>query len=197
MIDRILKYFGIGRMKKSVAERAPASNPKTSSIIRILKGDYLHQQGMDGLVFFLPEDLSWQGPINTALLARIGDKLDTYILENLDEPKRGHAFALPADMWDGPRLIVAIVPRWDGGLNDEERTFRACFRHILLRAEEEQIGILAIPALGAGRKDFPMQKAARLTLGEIQSHIFRHIRELRIVCKSDDMLNEYRNLMKN
>ncbi len=149
------------------------------------------------MAFFLPEDLSWQGPINTALLARIGDKLDTCVLDHIGQTKRGHAFALPADLWDGPRLIVAIVPRWDGGVNDEEHTFRACYRHILLCAEEERIGVLALPALGAGRKDVPIQKAARLALGEIQCHIFRHIRELRIVCKNENMLSPYRNLMKN
>lgn len=56
------------------------------------------------------------------------------------------------------------------------------------QAEAERIGVLAIPALGAGRKDFPVRKAGRLLLSIIRAHSFRHIREVRIVCKTTEMM---------
>lgn len=181
-------------MDESLAELAPPSNPETSCIIRILEGEYVHQQGIDGLVSFLPEDLSWQGPVNSVLLQEVGHKLDEYILENVIRPKRGEVFAVPADIWHGPRLLFAIVPKWDGGMNDEERVLKKCFKNSLLKAEQERIRVLAMPALGAGRKDFPVRKAGRLVLNSIRNHSFSNIEEVRIVCKTTEMMAVYQEL---
>ncbi len=165
-----------------------------SSVIRILEGEYVHQDGVDGLVSFIPEDLSWQGPINSVLLQEVGQKLDDYILEHVISPKRGTVFTVPADIWGGPRLFFAVVPKWDGGMDDEERVLKQCFKNALLIAEQEGIKILAMPALGAGRKDFPIRKAWRLVLNAIQSHNFQNIQEVRIVCKTYEMMEVYREL---
>lgn len=194
MIDKIRQIlFGL-HIGESLAEPQPPSNPETSSIIRILEGEYVHQAGIDGLVSFIPEDLSWQGPINSLLLREVGQKLDDYILEHIITPKRGTVFAVPANMWDGPRLLFAVVPKWDGGMDDEERVLKQCFKNSLLMAEKEGIKVLAMPALGAGRKDFPVRKAGRLVINAIRNHKFQTIEEVRIVCKTHEMMEAYQEL---
>jgi len=190
-IKDALASFHIG---ESLAEVIHPSNPETASIIRILEGDYVHQEGVGALVSFIPEDLSWQGPVNSVLLREVGQKLDDYILEHIVQPRRGDVFTVPADIWAGPRLLFAVVPKWDGGMDDEERVLKKCFRNSLMVAEQERIKILAMPALGAGRKDFPIRKAGRLVLNAIRDHRFEHIQEVRIVCKTAEMAAAYREL---
>jgi O-acetyl-ADP-ribose deacetylase (regulator of RNase III) len=187
----VKQEFNIG---ESLAEPRSPSNPESSAIIRILEGEYVHQEGIEALVSFIPEDLSWQGPINSILLREVGQKLDDYILETVVRPKRGDVFSVPADIWDGPRLLFAVVPKWDGGMDDEERVLKKCFKNSLLLAEELGIGVLAMPALGAGRKDFPIRKAGRLILNAIRTHHFSTIKEVRIVCKTSDMMEVYQDL---
>jgi hypothetical protein len=146
------------------------------------------------MVSFLPQDLSWAGPINRLILQEVGPKLDNYVLENVIAPKSGTIFAAPDDIWAGPRLLFAIVPKWDGGLYDEERVLKACFRNSLLLAEREKMAVISFPALGAGRKDFPMRKAARLIINCIRAHRSHHVKEVRIICKTQDMMDTYQEL---
>lgn len=190
-VDKLIRKL---RMEESVAEPPVSSNPQISALIRILEGEYVHQEGIDGLVSFIPEDLSWQGPINSVLLREVGQGLDDYILENVIAPKRGQVFAIPADIWDGPRILFAVVPKWDGGMDDEERVLRKCYRSVLALAEELNLGVLTIPALGAGRKDFPVRKAGRLLLSIVGAYPFRKLKEVRIVCKSAEMMQVYKEL---
>lgn len=191
LIKQIKNELNIG---VNLAELHPPSNPQNTCSIRISEGEYVHQTGIDALVSFIPEDLSWQGPINSILLREVGQRLDDYILENVVSPKRGQVFAVPASIWDGPRLFFAVVPKWDGGMDDEERVLKRCFRNALLLAEKEKIAVLAMPALGAGRKDFPIRKAGRLVLNAIRMHHAKSIQEVRIVCKTSEMMAAYREL---
>ena len=202
MINKIKQILFNLHIGESLAELRTPSNPqihpqtfpKASSVIRILEGEYVHQEGIEGLVSFIPEDLSWQGPVNSVLLREVGQKLDEYILEHIISPKRGTVFTVPADIWNGPRLLFAVVPKWDGGMDDEERVLKQCFKNALLMAEREGIKILALPALGAGRKDFPIRKAGRLLLNAINKHHFQMIEEVRIVCKTHEMMVAYKEL---
>ncbi|OIN87433.1 MAG: hypothetical protein AUJ12_01475 [Alphaproteobacteria bacterium CG1_02_46_17] len=151
----------------------------------------MEQEGVESLVFFMPEELSWQGLLNAAILVRFGPKLDEYILDHAVKPKRGDVFLIPADVSPYPRLILGILPKWDGGMDDEERALKKCLRGMIEKAEEAGVSSIAFPALGMGNKDYPIRKAARLTMGVLSSFPYKNLREIRVVCKSPDMYDAY------
>lgn len=157
-----------------------------------MKGAYHEQTGLDGLVSFLTEDLSWKGPVNADLLVRVGSGLDTYVLENVYRPKRGSAFAVPRDLWAGPQLIFAIISNWDDGMDDEERVLRRCIRATLELAEAQSIRVLGIPAIGGRHKDYPMAKAARLIITTLREHQYFCLEEIRLICKTDELFAAYK-----
>lgn len=170
------------------------SNTQKSPIIRIVEGIYPDHLDVDGMAAFLPENLSWQGPVNTVLLEQVGPELDKYILEHIHAPKSGTAFAVPQGIWEGPKILFAVVPNWDGGMDDEDRALKKCTRSLLELAEEEKLTSLAIPALGASRNDYPMRRAARLVISAIYEHHFGSLNEVRIVCKTAQMMQAYKEI---
>lgn len=170
------------------------SNTQKSPIIRIVEGAYPDHLDVDGMAAFLPENLSWQGPVNTVLLEQVGEELDKYILEHIHIPKSGTAFVVPKGIWTGPRILFAIVPNWDDGMEDEDRALKKCTRSLLQLAEEEKLKSLAIPALGASRNDYPLRRAARLVMSTIYEHNFVRLNEVRIVCKTTQMMQAYKDV---
>ncbi len=179
-------------MTESLSDTAQPANSQTTPVIRIVQGSILEQGGLDGLVSFLPENLAWQGPVNRVILERIGHKLDTYILDHVHAPRRGSAFTVPINIWNGPRLIFAVIEPWDGGLGDGDRMLRKSLRCVLDIADGEGVAILGIPALGQGNSDFPMRRAARLMAAEIRESPYSELREVRMVCKTPELYETYR-----
>ncbi|MFA7275288.1 MAG: macro domain-containing protein [Pseudobdellovibrionaceae bacterium] len=180
-------------MSQSVAEHAASANPERKNVqIRITHGHYTDVRDCGAMVFFMPENLEWKGPVNTDILAHVGPKLDDYVLEHVIKPKAGNAYAIAPDIWDGPRLIVAILPVWDWGMNDEERALKRCYRQILDVAEQEGIESLSLPAFGAGRREYPTRKAARWLMSVLREREYSRLREVQIVCKTVEIFVDYR-----
>ena len=180
-------------MTKSLSDTAQPANSQTVPVIRIVQGSLLEQAGLDAIVSFLPENLAWKGPINKVLLQQVGEKLDTYILDHVHAPRRGTAFAVPANLWGGPRLIFAVIEAWDGGMGDGDRMLRKSLRCVLDIAAREGVKVLGIPALGQGNSDFPMRRAARLIASEVREVPLTHLREVRLVCKTPELFQSYRD----
>lgn len=180
-------------MTKSLPDAAQPANSQTTPVIRIVQGSLLEQTGLDAIISFLPENLAWKGPVNRVILERVGPALDAYILDHIHAPRRGTAFTVPAGLWDGPRLIFAVVEPWDGGMGDGDRTLRKSLRCVLDIAVREGVTVLGIPALGQGNSDFPMRRAARLMAAEIRERPLPQLREVRLVCKTPELFQSYRD----
>ncbi len=178
-------------MSKSLADQTATSNPQMTPKLRVIQGNFMEQQGMEAMVFFMPEELSWDGALNAAILARFGPKLDEYILEHAVKPKRGDVFLISEQVSAAPRLILGILPKWDGGMDDEERALKKCLRSMIEAAEEAGLRSIAFPALGMGHKDYPIRKAARLTLSVLSTFPYKNLREIRLVCKSREIFDAY------
>lgn len=178
-------------MSQTLADENASSNPEKSLKLRILQGDFLSASDGATRVFFMQEDLSWEGDLGKAILGEVGPQLDEYILEHLIQPKRGEAFFIPANVGCGRAYIVGILPEWDGGMDDEERALKKCIHSILERAEEHGILSLAIPALGMGKKDYPVRKAARLILSVLTTFPYKTLKDVRVVCKTPTIYESY------
>lgn len=52
MRKTVEKFIKKLRMEEAAAEAAVSINPENSSLIRILEGEYIHQQGVEEFVIF-------------------------------------------------------------------------------------------------------------------------------------------------
>lgn len=162
----------------------------------MVQGDLLAQEGAEAVVSFLPEDLSWEGPVNRQILIAAGPALDEFILEHVIKPKAGDVFVTKGFGLPFNYLIFGIIQSWDGGLDGEERNLKNCLRNISQLIENKKILSVAIPSIGGGRKDFPVARAARLMISAIAENIPSGLREIRIVCKTPEAAKAYAEVMR-
>ncbi len=174
-------------MTSTLPDTPPTSNPQKPIKLRIVQADFLQftqSQETDARGFFLPENLSWESSLGLRILAHYGPKLDVHLLENFIQPKRGDSFLLPVQIASSPRLVVGVLPKWDGGMDDEERALKKCVTGMLESCDRAGFRTLAFPALGMGGRDYPPRKAARLMMSCIDSYPYRSLQEVVIVCKT-------------
>ena len=71
-------------------------------------------------------------------------------------------FDLPA-RW----VIHAVGPVWRGGNADEDASLASCYRNSLALAQAHGVRTIAFPAISTGVYGFPMERAARIAIGEV------------------------------
>jgi len=59
-------------------------------------------------------------------------------------------------------IIHTVGPIWRGGKNDEARTLANCYRSSLQLAVENEIKIVAFPAISCGAYGYPIKEAAQI-----------------------------------
>ena len=95
-------------------------------------------------------------------------------------------------------VIHTVGPRWKGGGDDEEQMLANCYRHSLELAEKCFVRTIAFPAISTGAYAFPIDKACRIALVEIQKFLAKNktIDKVTLVCFDSDAYNEYLSLIK-
>lgn len=182
-------------MNEDIPNLSPFSNAQRVQTLRIVHGELLEQTDLQALVSFLTEDLSWGGPVNQLLLKAAGPRLDEYVLAHIIKPRPGDVHLAPAFGLPFKYLIFCIIPKWKDGLGNEEKLLRACYRNAIELAARHGIGSVGVPALGAGRSDFPLHRAARLAVTSLKEAVGPEIEEIRIVCKSRESFDTYREVV--
>lgn len=84
------------------------------------------------------------------------------------QAKRTGGHGLPA-RW----VIHAVGPVWRGGDDDEDALLASCYRESLARAVEVSARSIAFPAISTGVYGFPLERATRVALREVQSGLER------------------------
>jgi O-acetyl-ADP-ribose deacetylase (regulator of RNase III) len=104
---------------------------------------------------------------------------------------RGHG--LPA-RW----VIHAVGPVWHGGDADEDALLAACYRGALALAAERGLATLAFPAISCGVYGFPIARACRLALAEIDAFLARAARPETVLLVAFDgaVHREYASLLR-
>src|SRR5688500_18939203 len=72
-------------------------------------------------------------------------------------------FDLPA-RW----VIHAVGPVWRGGSANEDALLASSYRNSLALAQDHGIRTIAFPAISTGVYGFPMERAARIAIGEVK-----------------------------
>lgn len=184
-------------MTEDIPNLSPFSNAQRVQTLRVVHGELLEQTDLQALVSFLTEDLSWGGPVNQRLLKAAGPRLDDYVLETLVNAKPGHVYLAPAFGLPFKNLIFCVIPKWRDGLGNEEKLLRSCYRNAIHLASDHRIGSVGVPALGVGRHEFPLRRAARIALSSLKDAVTPEIEEIRIVCKSKESYDAYSELVSS
>jgi O-acetyl-ADP-ribose deacetylase len=101
-------------------------------------------------------------------------------------------FDLPAT-W----VIHTVGPVWGGGHNGEDELLASCYRNSLALARELGVATIAFPAISTGAYGFPMERAARIALGEVFSELERSAGLERVVfaLRGDEALRIHRHAL--
>ena len=88
-------------------------------------------------------------------------------------------------------IIHTVGPIWSGGDNGEDDLLAGCYRNCFALAELHGIKTIAFPAISAGVYGFPMERACRIALREMVSHLEKSKMDVIAVCFSKKALECY------
>ena len=165
--------------------------------IKIIKGDITKQTGIDAIVCGIYPDMTLEGSLNASVMAAAGAQLDEFILANIYKPRIGDAFATPPFSLPVWHIIFTVVPRWRDGFFHEDVQLLRGFRAAMALAQRMQLKSVAFPALGSGRKKFPVSRAARIALQGIADRESGQFDEIRVVCNRDDVYEAFVDRLKS
>jgi len=102
--------------------------------------------------------------------------------------KLTRGYRLPAK-W----IIHTVGPVWKGGGHDEDRLLADCYRNSLKLAQESGIRSVAFPSISTGAYAFPVDRAARIALEQIEAHFEQNTmpEKVLIVCFDEHTFGQY------
>ncbi len=183
---------------KPLKQKLQPKPPKYIQKIRLFHGEILDHEDCDALVSFVTADLSLGGPLNKAYLTKAGEELGDYIAENVIQPRPGETFLCPPFNMPNKHVMLAVLPKWEDGLQNEDRQMLRCYRNAIQIMQDNDLHSIAFPALGFGRLNFPHIRFARLALRGILESLEKGkgAEEVRIVCKERGMVDIYATHLK-
>jgi O-acetyl-ADP-ribose deacetylase len=106
--------------------------------------------------------------------------------------KRTKGYNLPAS-W----VIHTVGPVWRGGDHDEDRLLADCYRNCLKTAQESGIRTIAFPSISTGAYGFPVDRASRIAIAEIEKHLAQNElpEKIIIVCFDASTYQIYSSLL--
>ena len=104
------------------------------------------------------------------------------------EAKITRGYNLPARF-----VIHTVGPVWHGGSHGEDELLANCYRNSLRLAAESKIETLAFPSISTGVYRFPIDRACRIALREVQAFLGKKstLRKVFFVCFSENDADVY------
>ena len=108
------------------------------------------------------------------------------------EAKITMGYKLPA-RW----VIHTVGPVWQGGGQGEDELLARCYQNSLALAGQYAIRTIAFPAISAGVYGFPMDRAARIAVSQVQSYLQEDtkLEQVILVCFNDQAFQQYSGAM--
>ena len=156
------------------------------SKIAVIQGD-ITQQRVDAIVNAANNSLLGGGGVDGAIHRAAGPQLlaECRQLKGCEtgDAKITQGYNLPAK-W----VIHTVGPVWKGGNYGEDELLAICYRNCLAIAEQYQIETIAFPAISTGIYGFPVARAAKIAITEIQAFLASNhaLKQIVLVCFSQD-----------
>ena len=142
-----------------------------TSRIEIVQGD-ITKLKVDAIVNAANETLLGGGGVDGAIHRAAGPELleECRSLNGCatGEAKITKGYKLPAKY-----VIHTVGPVWHGGKHKEDDLLASCYRSSLALAAQHSIRTIAFPAISTGAYRFPIERAARIALAEIDRFLQR------------------------
>ena len=95
-------------------------------------------------------------------------------------------------------VIHAVGPIWRGGRHDEDRLLASCYRTSMRVASENGVRSIAFPSISTGIYQFPLERAARIAVRELEEAVERYpgIGMIRVVAFNPATWDAYARVME-
>jgi O-acetyl-ADP-ribose deacetylase len=167
----------------------------TRGRIRLTRGD-ITELPVDALVNAANPTLLGGGGVDGAIHRAAGPELlaECRTLGGClpGQSKITRGYRLPA-AW----VIHTVGPIWRGGNADEDATLASCYRTALALAAERRLATMAFPAISCGVYGFPVPRACRIAVREINDFLAGspHPARVDLVCFDNEVYEEYRKAL--
>jgi O-acetyl-ADP-ribose deacetylase (regulator of RNase III) len=159
--------------------------------LKVLQGD-LTRQKVDAIVNAANSSLLGGGGVDGAIHRAAGPELvgECATLGGCatGAAKLTKGYKLPAR-----HVIHTVGPVWQGGGAGEEDLLASCYRSCFALAEEHGLRSIAFPAISCGAYGFPIDRAARIAVGEMKVFLERNteLERLLVVSFTNDVYEAY------
>ena len=164
--------------------------------IQIRLGDITLQQ-VDAIVNAANNSLLGGGGVDGAIHRAAGPKLleECRTLHGCEsgDAKITKGYRLPAKY-----VIHTVGPIWQGGSEGEDELLARCYRRCFELADAHHIRTIAFPSISTGAYLFPIDRASRIALREIEQALEKYpaLETVIVVCFDEITLEVYQ-AMKN
>ena len=163
--------------------------------IKIVLGDITVQK-VDAIVNAANNSLLGGGGVDGAIHRAAGPKL-LEECRTLGGCKTGEAKPTKGYKLAASNVIHTVGPVWHGGQNGEDELLARCYRNSFAVARGLGAQSIAFPSISTGVYAFPVERASRIALNEIQGALSRNkeIHQVLVVCFDKVTLEAYKNAM--
>ena len=163
--------------------------------IEVVEGD-ITKQNVDAIVNAANTTLLGGGGVDGAIHRAAGPELVEECRRlggcATGQAKITKAYRLPAQ-W----VIHTVGPVWRDGRHGEDELLSSCYRNSLALAEQNRVRSIAFPSISTGAYGFPLERAARIAVTEIEKFLEQNssLEKVVLVCFGRSAFDIYREAL--